>query len=387
MAIIFNVAHGESDLPTLLSDQDSNLDSRTGDLHRRDHGRGSQELTGRVAGILLYYLTEGAGQPFPPNLDSGVHPQGAFLASGLQSDQTPTVDIHSKLLGPHVFWSTDHMSDLRAVSDICNVLRLWHKDDFEPWASGQISDIHNEEPGSPITMDRFSNLLADHLILNQGLVTVSSGRLEHPRRLSLNQVNKMEDVCEILRTWGEYDLADRMAYFASDADLEEGDVPVTLESALGFLSFFASVKSEVRVSLSCSPEGWICAVWRFPDERRASLWFLDSDRVMFAATNADGYFVEIDGGGEVSSSRDVMEKLIQAGLLTWDLDTPNSGSFHTSTTLPDIVESGILQRMDFQPRMRSYSARTRTNVISPPIGWNTSTTLTDDSRSTALSNL
>ena len=41
-----------------------------------------------------------------------------------------------------------------------------------------------------------------------------------------------------------FDLADRIAYFSSDVDLDDGDVPVTLESALGFLAFFGAVESE-----------------------------------------------------------------------------------------------------------------------------------------------
>ena len=55
------------------------------------------------------------------------------------------------------------------------------------------------------------------------------------------------------------DLADRIAYFASDADLDDGDVPVTLESALGFLAFFGAVESpDGTESLTCSPEGGFC---------------------------------------------------------------------------------------------------------------------------------
>ena len=95
----------------------------------------------------------------------------------------------------------------------------------------------------------------------------------------------------MLRGWGRPDLADRLAYFASDEDLDDGDIPVTLESARGFLAFFGAVEStDGKVSLTCSPEGWILAVWRFPDTRRISLWFMDYDTVMYAARKSDGFF-------------------------------------------------------------------------------------------------
>ena len=165
----------------------------------------------------------------------------------------------------------------------------------------------------------------------------------HTRR----QIFTLDDVGEVLRSWGEHSLADRVAYFASDEDLEAGDVPLTLESARGFLAFFKAVKSDGRVSLTCSPEGWLCAVWRFPDERRASVWFLDDHRVMFAATDAAGNFVELDNRNEVGDYREVMAKLVQAGLLEWHLDTPISESFSIRTTSPGIALSDVLTKMGF----------------------------------------
>ena len=51
----------------------------------------------------------------------------------------------------------------------------------------------------------------------------------------------IDDVCGVLRGWGRHDLARRIACFASDEDLEDGDVPVTLDSARGFLEFFSAV--------------------------------------------------------------------------------------------------------------------------------------------------
>ena len=118
------------------------------------------------------------------------------------------------------------------------------------------------------------------------------------------------EVCEVLRAWGYPDLAERLAYFASDADLDDGDVPLTLESALGFLAFFGAVESEGEIGLTCSQEGWLCADWRFPDHRIVAIWFIDLERVDYAARKADGRFADLDQKGSVSSREQTTKRLV-----------------------------------------------------------------------------
>ncbi len=126
------------------------------------------------------------------------------------------------------------------------------------------------------------------------------------------------DVCDVLRWQGRADLAERIKYFASDEDLDAGDVPVTLDSALGFLAFFDAVESAGQTQLACSPEGWICAVWTFPDCRRVSLWFVDQDKVLCAARQSDGRFADLPGDSEAASRLIVTEKLVESGeWFTW----------------------------------------------------------------------
>ena len=136
-------------------------------------------------------------------------------------------------------------------------------------------------------------------------------------------------------------LARRLAYFASDDDLEPGDVPLTLSSALGFWSFFRRVDSEGMVSLTCTAEGWLCSSWDFPDRRAASLLFLDAQRVMFAATAANGQWVEMDGGGDTGGLDEVMAKLVEAGLFKWQQPFPDSKNWIPKTTSPDTAEVAI----------------------------------------------
>ena len=118
---------------------------------------------------------------------------------------------------------------------------------------------------------------------------------------------------------GEENLGDQIAYFASDTDLYEGDAPLAANSAVDFLEFFKSVESEGQINLSCSPEGWLSASWRFPDKRGVSLWFTGNSRVMFAATDRQGRFIEADDGGEWESLHGVAAKLVNAGLLEWSI--------------------------------------------------------------------
>ena len=103
--------------------------------------------------------------------------------------------------------------------------------------------------------------------------------------------------------------------------LDPGDVPATDESALGFLEFFTAVESEGKVGLGCSPEGVICAEWRFHDERAVGIWFLDTGRVRFSAIGKDGRFVDIKERNEVADRSEVTRALveIQQELFAWRL--------------------------------------------------------------------
>ena len=146
------------------------------------------------------------------------------------------------------------------------------------------------------------------------------------------------EICAALEKQGHPDLAQRIAYFASDEDLEEGDAPVTPESALGFWEFFSAVESEGKVDLACSPEGCMSAVWRFPnDERRACVWFLDSSRVAFTATDPAGTYLRVTDDQDKNSPATVMRKLVQSGLLKWYSDTMPVSTSPRPTTLRDTV--------------------------------------------------
>lgn len=128
-----------------------------------------------------------------------------------------------------------------------------------------------------------------------------------PRPLSpdaIARLTSIPEVCDVLRAWGYPNLADRLAYLASDEDLDDGDRPATLESARGFLAFFGAVKSaEGQVDLGTSWDGTICADWRFPDKRTAAVWFVDRERVRYSACKSDGRYIDL--GRDYSATSDV----------------------------------------------------------------------------------
>ena len=145
----------------------------------------------------------------------------------------------------------------------------------------------------------------------------------------------IEEIGAALTARGCPALARRLAYFASDADLEPGDVPLTLSSALGFWSFFRRVDSEGRAFTGCSPEGWLCVEWDFDDPRGVSLWFKDARQVMFAATDRAGRWVEFDGGGDTGNLDAALAKLVEAGLFQWHQETAEGKNWRANTTSPD----------------------------------------------------
>ena len=184
-------------------------------------------------------------------------------------------------------------------------------------------------------------------------------------------LDSVGDVCNILRIWGEYTVADRLAYLASEEDLEEGERAATPESARAFLAFFSAVASEGKLDLACSPDGEISAVWRFKeDQRRACVWLHNFNRVSFTATDADGNFIRINDGSDKNSPSVVMEKLVQSGLLKWYPNRIPTTTFLPPTTYLDTVVAAVLDTMASHWRP-PFSSETMKSTF-PPTGWNTS---------------
>ncbi len=129
-------------------------------------------------------------------------------------------------------------------------------------------------------------------------------------------LSSIAEVCDVLRAWGYPNLADRLAYLASDEDLDDGDRPATLESARGFLAFFGAVESaDGKIDLGTTRDGWISAHWRFSDKRSVSLYFLDEERVDYAARKSDGHFTDFNRKHAVLNRHEIAERLV--GMKQW----------------------------------------------------------------------
>ena len=141
---------------------------------------------------------------------------------------------------------------------------------------------------------------------------------------AIAHLRSVAEVCDVLRGWGRPDLAERLAYLASDEDLDDGDLPATLDSALGFLAFFGAVESEDgKVDLGTSWDGSICADWRFPDNRIVALWFIDRKQVRYAAGKADGYFADVNKGNQIGDLLQIARQLVDMKeWFTWFKDSP-----------------------------------------------------------------
>ncbi len=142
--------------------------------------------------------------------------------------------------------------------------------------------------------------------------------------MALTSASTIADISALLREMGEDELADRLDYLASDEDLDPGESPATDESARGFWELFLSVEWSGEFGLAGSPEGWIVGEWRFPDKRRASVWFLDAERVMFTAKEKDGEFVAIEGQGNFTNLPTIMKVLVREGLFSWRQNRPQA---------------------------------------------------------------
>ena len=137
--------------------------------------------------------------------------------------------------------------------------------------------------------------------------------------MALSSAYSIAEISALLREMGKGELADRLDYLASDTDLDPGEVPATEESARGFFEFFNAVQSDGKVVLGCSPEGVICAEWRFQDQRSVAIWFLDDIQARFSAITKDGRFVDIKQRNKAANRSEITSALVGVGqeLFAW----------------------------------------------------------------------
>jgi hypothetical protein len=133
--------------------------------------------------------------------------------------------------------------------------------------------------------------------------------------MALSSKTTIAEISAMLQEMGEAELAERLEYLASEADLDPGESAATDASARGFFEFFTSLGCDSKVGLACSQEGWIVGEWRwFPDERRVGIWFIDSQRIRFSALDKNGDFVDIEERNKITERTVVTPKMVEKGL-------------------------------------------------------------------------
>ena len=204
---------------------------------------------------------------------------------------------------------------------------------------------------------------------NEQLPTVNSSYadalIQRPvSRSDMEYLDSVASVCRILIDWGAKDVAERLAYLASDEDQEDGDVPATLESVRGFLEFFGQVEHEGILNLTCSPEGWICAEWDFDDGRSVGLWFLDFCEVIFVATESNGDFVDIHNGDETGERQGYNTKISAKGVFCMDSDEHSQRQLSSYHNVARYCRPKSLRPTDGLPSRDAFLLRPREEYLS-----------------------
>ena len=133
-------------------------------------------------------------------------------------------------------------------------------------------------------------------------------------------------VVKIFQDGGAF-LAERLLYYASNEDLSEGDIPLTVPSAQAFHHFYTQTYALGETSITCSQDGCLVLEYHFPqrgepDRRSATIWFTDDDNVVFAATDKDGFWLDQNRREDRSVSVDQAIAILVEGNLIQRREDP-----------------------------------------------------------------
>lgn len=136
------------------------------------------------------------------------------------------------------------------------------------------------------------------------------------RKFHINRLPDLAGICDTLRNWGAADLATRIMSLVSDQSGDDQVENPDLGSLRGFLMLWSGVESEGNISLEFSEDGLAVANWHFDDQRVLEVKFLDIDRVIFTATDANGQTIKIRNSQKAVKRDTALIKLVEIGLFT-----------------------------------------------------------------------
>lgn len=136
--------------------------------------------------------------------------------------------------------------------------------------------------------------------------------------LKNHQPDSIEEIIEHINRLGYLGCSERIAFLNNTDDLEEGELPLCLESAKGFLLFFTQFDVLGEPVLGLFPEGTLSAGWRLAENKHLLVEPLDSQNASFALIgpsndNPDEKF-RLNGRGKIV---EVIKTLKRQGIDQW----------------------------------------------------------------------
>ncbi len=172
----------------------------------------------------------------------------------------------------------------------------------------------------PASLSQFALELDETVRHHYGSVTESAQYGSIPKEVLRHYTSSLDwsldEVVAKINAMGEYRIAARLEYLASDDLLEDGDIPISHPVCAGFLDFLSQLTNDAYLNLTCA-KGWLCTEWDFPDGSSAVLWFFDRDSARVTVFDGGGRVVDINAGLRVRDRRTIMNNLRQAGYFSW----------------------------------------------------------------------
>lgn len=129
--------------------------------------------------------------------------------------------------------------------------------------------------------------------------------------------SSFEEVVTFLDYQGFDKCAERLIYLHSADDLEEGDEPLTLESAQGFVHLIEDFKDLGEPLLGLFSEGTLSVEWRIADDKHLLIEPLDSENASFALigpSSKRGDKFRLNERGKIT---DIINTLQKNGVTQW----------------------------------------------------------------------
>jgi len=134
---------------------------------------------------------------------------------------------------------------------------------------------------------------------------------------TLVEPSSFEEVVASLNYQGFGKCAKRLIYLQSSDDSEEGDEPLTLESAQGFVRLIRDFKDLGEPLLGLFSEGTLSVEWRIADDKHLLIEPLDSENASFALigpSSKRGDRFRLNGRGKIA---DIINTLQKNGVAQW----------------------------------------------------------------------